>query len=159
MSGRLALSIIPSNWTVKADSEFTEIVSEAVLRVKKYQYIPPGIPIMRTSMSKAKSLARIEKFAKKSECIIYKRENMQSILERYISTFSLENTTTPAVISHDDALFIIEKWAGRDFGTIEKVKKDYVPGIFIYETPEDKVEFPISEVRKFITDTSKKPYE
>lgn len=84
---------------------------------------------------------------------------MQSLLAQYISTFSTENTTTPAVVSHDDALFIIEKWAQRDFGTIEKVKKDYVPGLFIYETPEDKVEFPISEVRKFITDTSKKPYE
>ena len=84
---------------------------------------------------------------------------MQSLLDRYISTFSSENTTTPAIVSYDDALFIIVKWARKDFGTIEKVKKDYVPGLFIYETPEDKVEFPISEVRKFITDTSKKPYE
>jgi hypothetical protein len=134
-------------------------MTDAVLFTKKYQYIPAGIPIISTSMRSAKSLARIEKFAKKSECIIYKRENMQSLLNRYISTFSTEYTTTPAVVSHDDALLIIEKWAQRDFGTIEKVKKDYIPGLFIYETPEDKVEFPISEVRKFIIDTSKKPYE
>jgi len=84
---------------------------------------------------------------------------MQSYLERYISTFSLDATTTPAVVSYDDALTIIEKWAKKDFGTLEKAKKDYVSGLFVYETPEDKVEFPISEVRKFITDTSKKPYE
>lgn len=84
---------------------------------------------------------------------------MQSLIERYISTFSTKNTVAPSIIWYNDAIFIIEKWAQRDFGTIEKVKKDYVSGLFIYETPEDKTEFPISEVRKFITDTSKKPYE
>ena len=84
---------------------------------------------------------------------------MQSYLSRYISTFVLETTTTPAIVSHDDALTIIESWGKKTYGTMAKVKKDYIPGLFIYETPEDKVEFPISEVRKFITDTSKKSYE
>ena len=84
---------------------------------------------------------------------------MQSYLSRYISTFVLETTTTPAIVSHDDALTIIESWGKKTYGTMAKVKKDYIPGLFIYETPEDKVEFPIERVREFIKDTAQMPYE
>lgn len=84
---------------------------------------------------------------------------MQSLIDQYISTFAQENTTTPAIVGFDDAITIVEKWAKKTFWTIEKIRKEYIPWIFLYEIPEDKSEFPISEVRRFIQDTSKNPYE
>lgn len=84
---------------------------------------------------------------------------MQSPIERYISISALDIPTTPAVVSYDDALFIIEKWAKKEIGSLEKVKKEYIPWLFIYETPEDKSEFPIERIRELISDTAKIPYE
>lgn len=84
---------------------------------------------------------------------------MQSHIQYYIATLRQENTTTPAVISYDDAIIIIEQWTQKEYGTIEKIKKEYIPWLFIYETPEDKVEFPIEKVRELISDISIKPYE
>jgi DNA polymerase III delta prime subunit len=84
---------------------------------------------------------------------------MQSLLDRYISTLALESATTPAILSIHDALTIVERWSHRSLASLESLHKEYIPGVFLYETPEDKVEFPIIEVRKFISDTAKIPYE
>ena len=84
---------------------------------------------------------------------------MQSLLDRYISTLALESATTPAILSIHDALTIVERWSHRSLASLEALHNEYIPGVFLYETPEDKVEFPIIEVRKFISDTAKIPYE
>lgn len=84
---------------------------------------------------------------------------MQSYLERYISTFGIDSATTPAIVSHEDALTIVESWSKKSYTTMARAQKDYIPGLFIYETPEDKVDFPIERVREFIKDTAQMPYE
>ena len=84
---------------------------------------------------------------------------MQSLLDRYISTFALDTATTPAIVTSHDALTIVERWSGRSLSSLDSLHKEYIPGVWLYETPEDKVEFPIIVVRKFISDTAQIPYE
>jgi DNA polymerase III, delta subunit len=84
---------------------------------------------------------------------------MQSLLDRYISTLALESVTTPAILSIHDALIVVERWSHKALPSLDSLHKEYISGVFLYETPEDKVEFPIIEIRKFISDTAKIPYE
>ncbi len=81
-----------------------------------------------------------------------------SQLSTYIKSVLSENSTTPAIMD-EDSIFILISWVtGQHIMSYEDLIEANISTIFVYDIPEDKKEFNIETVRKFLSNTDLMPY-
>lgn len=83
---------------------------------------------------------------------------MATPLELYIQSINSNIQTTPVMMDESSILILIQSITKEDILSYEELILANITNIFVYDIPEDKKEFNVETVRKFISDIELQPY-
>ncbi|MBP6981803.1 hypothetical protein KBB25_03460 [Candidatus Gracilibacteria bacterium] len=81
------------------------------------------------------------------------------MLTHYLKTYTSELGTIPTIMDEEHVFECVRTFSHEHITSLDDCITGNIPNVYLYEKAEDKKHLSISDIRRWISDVSEKPYE